>query len=222
MIVSGTNYEPFLRVLDKMAIPYVALGNNLVTERPRAAFDQVRFDEVGGAKEATAYLLQLGHRDVWFIGDTSLPWFASRHAGYAEAMRAARLDQRAFTARLADDPFTEGLRAAEYLIESKVAMTALFCASDDIAYGAWQALERHGINVPGDISLVGFDDQYGPLRGRRLTSVRVDAEEVGRELAKMAIEKIRAGGARIPQVVLPATLQRRETCRPIMLSAECA
>ena len=60
-------------------------------------------------------------------------------------------------------PFTEGLRAVEYLLESKVPMTALFCASDDIAYGAWQALERHGLNVPADVSLVGFDDQYGPF-----------------------------------------------------------
>jgi DNA-binding LacI/PurR family transcriptional regulator len=216
MIVSGTNYEPFLRALDKLGIDYVLLGNNVISEQPLPEFDQVRFDEIAGAREAASYLVQLGHRDIWFIGDTSLPWFANRHSGYVESMCAAGLEPRAFTARLADDPFTEGLRAVEYLMESKAPITALFCASDDIAYGAWQALERGGLHVPSEVSLVGFDDQYGPLRSPRLTSVRVDACEIGRELAKMAIEKIRNGGTRVPQVVLPTTLQRRETCRPLM------
>ena len=216
VIVSGTNYDGFLDALDQLNIPYVVFGNNFISDRPRPAFDQVRFDETGGAREATTYLQQLGHREIWFIGDTSLPWFANRHRGYADAMDAAGLAPHAFTAKLADDPFTEGLRAVEYLIDSKVAMTALFCASDDIAYGAWQALERHGLNVPSDVSLAGFDDQYGPLRTPRLTSVRVDAGAVGRELAKMAIEKIRNRGTRVPQIVLPTALQRRETCRPLL------
>jgi DNA-binding LacI/PurR family transcriptional regulator len=216
VIVSGTNYDSFLDVLDKLDIPYVVFGNNLIGGHPRPAFDQVRFDEIGGALEATIYLQQLGHREIWFIGDTSLPWFANRHNGYGQAMEAAGIEPRAFTAKLADDPFTEGLRAVEYLIESKIPLTALFCASDDIAYGAWQALERHGLSVPGDVSLVGFDDQYGPLRSPRLTSVRVDAGAIGMELAKMAIEKLRNRGTRVPQIVLPTALQRRETCRPLL------
>ncbi len=216
VIVAGTNYDTFLSALDKLGIHHVAFGNNLISERSRPPFDQVSFNETAGAREATCYLLQLGHRDVWFIGDTSLPWFANRHLGYVEAMRSATLEPRAFTARLADDHFTEGLRAVEYLLDSKVPLSALFCASDDIAYGAWQALERRGLNIPGDVSLVGFDDQYGPLRSPPLSSVRVDAEEVGRELARMAIQKVRDGGARIPQVMLPTTLQRRETCRPML------
>lgn len=222
VIVSGTNYDTFLRALDKSGIEYVVFGNNVIGERPRTAFDQVRFDEVAGAREATFYLQQLGHRDIWFIGDTSLPWFASRHQGYLEAMASAGLEPRAFTARLADDFFTEGLRAVEYLQDSHVPLTALFCASDDIAYGAWQALERRGLRVPDNVSLIGFDDQIGPLRSPPLTSVRVDAEGLGRELAKMAIEKIRTGGARIPQVVLPTTLQRRETCRPVIAIARAS
>src|SRR5258708_397377 len=217
VIVSGTNYDGFLLALDKLKIEYVLFGNNLISDHPRPPFDQVRFDETGGAIEATSYLQQLGHREIWFIGDTSLPWFAKRHDGYVQAMRAAGLEPHAFTTKLADDFFTEGLRAVEYLIESKVRMTALFCASDDIAYGAWQALESHGLNVPGDVSVVGFDDQYAPLRSPRLTSVRVDAGAIGRELAKMAIEKIRNRGTRVPQIVMPTALQRRETCRPLLL-----
>ena len=216
VIASGTNYDTFLCALDRLGIHYVVLGNNLISDRPRPAFDQVRFDETAGAHEATSYLLQLGHREIWFVGDTSLPWYANRHAGYCSAMRTSAIEPRAFTARLADDPFHEGMRAVEYLIESKAPMTALFCASDDIAYGAWQALDRHGLNVPSDISLVGFDDQYGPIRSPQLTSVRVDAGEIGRELAKMAINKIQNGGARAPQVVLRPALQRRETCRPLI------
>ena len=216
VIVSGTNYDGFLDALDGLEIPYVVFGNNLIGDQPRPAFDQVRFDERGGAIEATTYLQQLGHREIWFIGDTTLPWFANRHEGFVAAMKSAGLTPRAFTAKIADDHFTEGLRAVEYLIESKVSPTALFCASDDIAYGAWQALDRHGLNVPANVSLIGFDDQYGPLRSPRLTSVRVDAGAIGKELAKMAIEKLRHRGTRVPQIVLPTALQRRETCRPLL------
>jgi DNA-binding LacI/PurR family transcriptional regulator len=70
--------------------------------------------------------------------------------------------------------------------------------------------------VPRDVSLIGFDDQHDQGRLKSLTSVRVEAIEVGRQMAKMAITKIRSKGQRLPEILLPATLVKRETCRPLL------
>ena len=215
VIAAGTNYDNFMDALDRLGMKYVVLGNNLVSDRDRPPVDRVRFDEVTGAWEATRYLIQLGHREIWFVGDTSMPWCRARHSGYTRAILGAGLEPHAFTAGLSDDHFLDGLRSLECLLERKFPITAVLAGTDAVAYGAWEALQRGGLDVPGDVSLVGFDDQLGSMRTPQLTSVRVDTEAVGRELAKMAIEKIESAGASVAERVLPAQLQRRGTCRPL-------
>lgn len=95
-------------------------------------------------------------------------------------------------------------------------MTAILAGSDDVAHGAWEALRLQGLEVPRDVSLIGFDDQHAQSRVPALTSVRVEAAEIGRQLAKMAIAKISLKGQRSPEVVLPTKLMKRETCRPLL------
>jgi LacI family transcriptional regulator len=85
-----------------------------------------------------------------------------------------------------------------------------------VAYGAWEALRLQDLEVPRDISLIGFDDQHAQSRVPALSSVRVEAAEVGRQLARMAIAKIGLRGQRLPEVALPTQLMKRETCRPLL------
>jgi len=70
------------------------------------------------------------------------------------------------------------------------------------------------LQVPRNISLVGFDDQQGLPHMPFLTSVHVDTEEIGRQLAKMAIAKIGSKGLSLNEVLIPTKLVKRETCRP--------
>ena len=70
------------------------------------------------------------------------------------------------------------------------------------------------MQVPRDISLVGFDDQQGLPYMPFLTSVHVDTEEIGRQLAKMAIAKIGSKGLSLNEVLIPTKLVKRDTCRP--------
>jgi LacI family transcriptional regulator len=129
-------------------------------------------------------------------------------------MREAGLEPHAMTSGLADDHFMQGLSGVSYLLDHGHEVSAILAGNDDVAYGAWEALNRHGLSVPGDVSLVGFDDQYGPRRFPQLTSVRVPTDIVGWELGKMAIEKIKTGGQELPEVIVPTKLERRGTCRP--------
>jgi DNA-binding LacI/PurR family transcriptional regulator len=215
VIAAGTNYTNFLSALEKLEMKYVVLGNNLIGAEGREPVNQVSFDDYGGICEASRYLIQLGHRDIYFVGDTSLPWCEHRLRGYAATMMEAGLEPRAMTSGLADDHFLQGLNGVSYLLDHGQQMTAILAGNDDVAYGAWEALNRHGLSIPEDVSLIGFDDQYGPRRYPQLTSVKVPTDAVGWELGKMAIEKIKNGGPALPEVIVPTRLERRGTCRPI-------
>jgi DNA-binding LacI/PurR family transcriptional regulator len=215
VILAGANFENFTKSLDRRKLPYVLLANNIVSSEPGPPFDRVRFDDFSGAVEATQYLIALGHKDIYFIGDTSLPWYRSRHAGYCAAMKEAGIKPSAQTLGLSDNTFFNGVKSIQMALEQKVPITAVLAGNDDIAHGVWEGLLKAGMDVPRDVSLIGFDDQHGMGRLQSLTSVRVDAPEVGRQLAKIAIEKIKSKAVHTPEIVLPTTLIKRETCRPL-------
>jgi DNA-binding LacI/PurR family transcriptional regulator len=78
-------------------------------------------------------------------------------------------------------------------------------------------LRKHGLEVPQDISLVGYgDNEESQFKAPPLTTVRVDKAQVGRQLARMAIEKLQQPGTRVPEVVVPVTFVKRATTRPLL------
>jgi DNA-binding LacI/PurR family transcriptional regulator len=216
VILAGANFANFTKSLDKRGVHYVLLANNFVSDERREPFDQVRFDDFSGALEATRYLIGLGHRDILFIGETIVPWYRNRHQGYCKAMKEAGLEPLAQTLGLNDDRYLQGMHSMQMILEQDRRVTAVLAGNDDIAHGAWEGLQKVGLDVPRDVSLIGFDDQHDQGRLKSLTSVRVEAIEVGRQMAKMAITKIRSKGQRLPEILLPATLVKRETCRPLL------
>jgi DNA-binding LacI/PurR family transcriptional regulator len=216
VVLAGTNYQNFIQALESRNIPYVLLANNFVGNAPRKPMNQVRFDDTGGAAEATAYLIRLGHKHIWYIGDTSVPWYQTRYQAYLREMTRAKLQPMAQTIALSDDRFMNGLKSVQTLLDQKAPVTAIFAGTDEVAFGAWEGLRRHGLEVPRDISLIGFDDQPAPRVVPSLTTVRVDAGEVGRQLAKMAIAKLSSNGRAVQEVLVPTKLMKRETCRPLL------
>ncbi|MGC4051478.1 MAG: LacI family DNA-binding transcriptional regulator [Paludibaculum sp.] len=108
-IVAGTAHGNFLEALEARQARYVLLANHAATAAAaERASHRVRYDDFRGFEEATAYLAQLGHRNIWYIGDTARPWFRSRHEGYLSGMRQHGLEPRAHTFAIADDPFENG------------------------------------------------------------------------------------------------------------------
>jgi DNA-binding LacI/PurR family transcriptional regulator len=214
-VLAGTNYPNLLESLTDRHVPYVVLANNLVSAQKRDAIDQVRFDDRTAAREATRYLIDLGHRDIWFVGDISYPWFNCRYQGYIEAMDAAGLEPRGKTMGISDDRFLNGFSCMSSILNDKQPVTAVFAGTDEVAYGCWECLQQASIRVPDHISLLGFDDQRGPYKGLGLSTVRVEAEVIGQQLAKMAIHKIKNSPAtKLPEVVVPTRLIKRGTCHP--------
>src|SRR5215467_5520568 len=130
VILAGANYENFTNSLDQRGLQYVLLANNFFDTAAREPFDQIRFDDRSGAADATRYLLSLGHRNIWFVGDTSVPWFHNRHAGYCQAMEESGVRPVGQTVLLSDDRFLNGLNSIQLILERDKNVTAVLAGND--------------------------------------------------------------------------------------------
>ena len=108
-----------------------------------------------------------------------------------------------------------GRIAMEELLKLDTLPTAVFVAGDNFAIGAMDAIKAHGLSVPEDISVVGFDDiEMAKYLTPALTTVRQDTYVLGKRAADMLIYCIE-GGTEIQQAVIPVELVIRESCRPL-------
>ncbi len=216
VIVAGTIYQNILNALENHGLRYVLLGNHLM-DPSKFAFkgNVVRYDDCGGCYQATQYLAQLGHKHIWYIGDASRPWHRNRFKGYSQAIVELGLEHHSHTISLSDDEFESGQATIAYILEQGWAMTAILAASDGIAFGAREGLRQHRLDVPKDVSLIGFEHEMGRARASNLTSVSVDMAEVGRQLARTAIAQIEDRDKDTRAVDVPTYLVKRSTCRPL-------
>ncbi len=212
LILAGTNYGNLPDALDHARVPFVYLGNNL--EGADRKMNGVFWDDIGGAAEATRYLIELGHREIWYLGDTTRPWLRRPFEGYLSQMQRAGLPARAQTAALASEPFQNGKASMEMLLEHQTPCTAIIADAEELE-GTFAALDAAGWVAPRDVSMVAIGS-LGPGReGRHVTSVDVDFVQVGRILAEQAWRKARTPGDDLPDVVVPTQLIKRGSCRPL-------
>ncbi|HJX44041.1 MAG TPA: LacI family DNA-binding transcriptional regulator [Geodermatophilus sp.] len=176
----------------------------------------VVIDQVGGAVAATRHLIELGHRRIahvsgredWIEADARLMGW---HQALTDAGRPAEVVLPGdWTAR-------SGHEAGLALVARGVPVTGVFVANDHMAVGLIRALAEAGIDVPGDVSVVGFDDiaEAGYLRPP-LTTVRQDFAEVGRRCVDLLLRRIEEPGDGSPDdaVVVPAELVVRASTAP--------
>lgn len=217
LILAGTNYPNLIDATARAGVPYVLYRNNLVGAAPHDGVDQVRSDDRDGAMQAVRYLVRLGHKRICFIGDISQPWFHDRYLAYLAAIGEVSLEPMAQTVGLSADSFRNGFTSAEAVMRQRLRPTAIFAASDHIALGVLEQLRRSSLRVPEDCSLVGLDDiPDSRATNPPLTTVHNPFLELGRELARMAIEKAKSPCEPLPEVVLPTELVMRGTTWPCL------
>ncbi|MBV9759116.1 MAG: LacI family DNA-binding transcriptional regulator [Acidobacteriaceae bacterium] len=215
IILVGAIQANIWKAFDAHGLNYVVLANHLAGEEPAPRCSQVRYADDAGCYEAVRYLAQLGHTDIWYIGDASRPWHRNRYRGYARAMGELSLAPHVHTIALSDNEFENGQSAVSHILDQHWPVTAVLAASDELAFGAREGLRQHRRDVPKHVSLIGFEHQAGHARGSNLTSVCIDMAEVGRQLAKLAIAQIEARETHPQTVTLPTVFNKRSTCRPL-------
>lgn len=180
----------------------------------------VRIDNHAAAALAVRHLLGLGHRRIGHVaGPPGNVLTEARRAGTAAALRAAGLDLRPDWLLEGDFSMRSGVAAAERWLRLPDRPTAMFCASDEMAMGFIGALHRAGLSVPGDVSVVGFDDiEFAEYGVPPLTTVHQPRTEIGRAAAELLLARIRARrgeAAEIPQLrELPVELVVRASTAP--------
>lgn len=197
------------------AVPTVVVGREI--QGP--GLFSFGFDNHAGAMLATRHLIDGGHRQIAFLaGDPTHGDAIERHAGYRDALAQAGL--RYDPALVIPGDFTEasGLAAVDNLLDRGARFTAIFAANDQMAIGAALGLYRRGLRVPGDVSLVGFDD-IAPAQFLvpPLTTVRQSVYDMGCQAAAAMLDLLRGAA---PRVSLPQPrLVARESTRALPAEA---
>lgn len=171
----------------------------------------VSVDNIAAAIEATNYLISLGHRDILFLN----PMDRDRLRGYRIALEQAGIPVRPAFQIEAGPALDGGYTALQRAIEAKLEFTAAFCANDLVAIGAMKAAAAHGIRIPEDLSVVGFDGlQFGEYTLPSLTTVSQPIEEIGSRAMEIWIEVHRGGAVEYP-VRVQYALTIRDSCAAI-------
>jgi LacI family transcriptional regulator len=172
------------------------------------AVDAVTVDNVAGARAAIEHLLAHGHRRIGIVTDE--PVIASsneRLRGYRTALEAAGVEVEGELVSVGGSSRAEGYRAAQVLLAVEPRPTAIFSANNFMTVGTMHALRDAGLRVPGDVSLVGFDDlEWTTLIEPPLTVVAQPAGELGSEAGRRMLARLDGASGRPRRVRLETEL----------------
>jgi DNA-binding LacI/PurR family transcriptional regulator len=175
----------------------------------------VDVDNHAAAYQATQHLICLGHRRIAIIVHAPAAYTSSaeRLSGYRKALADYDIpDDPALVGRARFTP-ASGERAMETLLRLDPRPTALFATSDTVAIGAMSAIRHNGLDVPGDVAVVGFDDvPIARYLDPPLTTVRLPAYELGRHSARLLVARISGEPLDTPKHVLRSELIVRDSC----------
>lgn len=159
---------------------------------PDAPYPSVRSDNRAGARLAVEHLYDLGHRRIAHItGPRGNVLTRSRREGMLEARRAFDLPLRDDWILRGDFSIESGVDAAERILAMTDRPSAVFCASDMVAFGLISRLTEAGISVPGDLSVVGFDDiELAAFSRPALTTIRQDRSAIGAKAAALMLDRL--------------------------------
>ena len=181
---------------------------------PVEELDWIRSDNHGGARLATEHLLASGYARIVCIGSqtSAQRQFHERYIGYAEALREAGLPARLISFEEGYNRVEQGRRAAATLLASGEPFDALFVVCDEMALGVMQVLREAGIDMPGEVGIIGFDGiRAGAHAAPPLTSIEPDFQAAGTMLVQRLLGVI--AGQETPKARVPVRLLPRASTR---------
>jgi LacI family transcriptional regulator len=203
-----------LNALRETGVPVARIGPGV--EAPDMA--KVQIDDYQAAFEMTAHLIGMGHRRIGFVkGDPNHGCTIDRERGYARAMQAHGLPVENDLIVPGMFSFASGRKAAEALFDRPDRPTAVFVSNDEMAAGVLAVAREKGIDVPGEVSLAGFDDDVlATIVSPTLTTVKQPIEAMAQAAFDMILgEQKPAAGAPALSVVLRFEIFRCETVRKL-------
>jgi DNA-binding LacI/PurR family transcriptional regulator len=200
--------DPLYRLAEKLDLPVVYGGRPLNAE-PAWYVDA---DNRGGARLAAEHLVGTGRRRIaTMTGTLDTHVGLSRLRGFQDGLAVAGLDPG--LVEIGDFTEASGAAAMTRLLAAHPDLDAIFAASDSMAVGALRALKAAGRSVPGDVAVVGFDDNpIDRYTSPPLTTVAQPIKQLGREMATMLVSLI--DGEQRGPLILPTRLVVRASSEP--------
>jgi LacI family transcriptional regulator len=202
-----------IEMISRASIPAVAVASGVPDKRVSA----VSIDDTQAAYQMTRHLITLGHQRIGFIvGNPNQTASGLRLSGYETAMKESGLEIPAELVVQGTFSYRSGLDAAELLLRQDQRPTAIFASNDDMAAATVAVAHRLGLDVPGDLTVAGFDDAaLATTIWPELTTVRQPINEMAGAAVDLLVEQIRsrrAGERAQPQhTLMDFSLIRRQS-----------
>ena len=197
---------------ERLGVPIVLLDNWF----PSKNLDSVVIDNSRGAWSAVRYLTGMGHREIGYLhSNTEIRNFLERQDGYLQAMRHAEksgIDPWHTIVKVGPTLESAYEDMCRYLDEDPYLPTAYFADNDIIAMSCIRALREHGVRVPEDISVIGFDDvSTAAMADPPLTTMAVPKTNMGGLAVKRLVDLVRGdtGGEVVRISITPEIIQRK-------------
>ncbi|MEC0333422.1 substrate-binding domain-containing protein [Paenibacillus macerans] len=204
--------KEYYQALKKMQIPFVLVS----TESNYKNVPYVKVDDYKAAFDAVQYLIRIGHRKIALIGGTKHDKIAgvTRIEGYKKALETHGIPVDPAYIAYGDFLFERGCEAMESLLRKAPDMTAVFAASDEMAIAALSVAAKHGIKVPEDLSIIGYDDlKLAQMVVPPLTTVRQPLYDMGNLASQKLIRMIKTGEAESSRIMAHSIVER-QTVKP--------
>jgi LacI family transcriptional regulator len=202
-----------LALMDELEVPVIRITARPGEEStPPIRMPQIVSRDRNGCAQAAAHLAELGHSRIGYIsGNLAYPSAHERRGGYDQGLSQHGLAIAPELDEVGDYSFESGIEAARRILRHPQRPTAIVCANDQMAAGAYHAAYEVGLTIPGDLTIIGFDDAdvatriYPPL-----TTVRLPT----REMARVAVEGLLDPESARANLVFDATLVVRGSSGP--------
>lgn len=203
-----------LKALENMDLPTVMMGSIAGSKLPFVDVNNAK-----AAEKATAYLIELGHREIACISNAPPEYTAApeRVAGFRNALSRTNIPINENLVCYADFDPESGYDCMKSILQNGEKFTAAFVASDNVAIGAKAALREANLHIPDDISLIGFDDiPWAKYSDPPLTTIRLPAEALAQSACTLLLDMIQGNDtSQSNHIILETELIVRKSCKLI-------
>jgi DNA-binding LacI/PurR family transcriptional regulator len=209
LVVEEARDPAFLDLIERSGVPTALLAPTATHER----LDCVTMDIGAGVRKALRFMRGLGHERIGIVnGPLGIESARVRFAAWKEETQ----DDESLACGGDGWSAEAGYAAMDDLIDRRPDITAVFCATDLLAVGALSALARHGLRVPEDVGVVGFDDtELARHSSPPLTTMKIYSRDMARSAVRRVLERIERGALPPVRLEYPIDLIVRESCKEV-------
>jgi len=211
LIIPEANEKSTIKRVKDSGIPVVLIERKI----PDLNLDMVLIDHFKAGYEPTKYLISLGHRNIVFIDRRSDKYHSiERRRGYIEALKEHKIEINNDLIIRGGLSCISGFDIAQALLKKNTKMTAVQCYGDFEAMGVVSAVNKFGLEVPKDLSIIGYGDlPFSKYIVPELTTIRVDNDEIAKEAVRLLLLRIKRPNVQkaIIKIIPPEFIIRKST-----------